>query len=101
MFFPHIAILKYLFVGYVGTMLINAIFPHLLATILLKRYAPGLITGILVNVPLNICIINYIVKSNMLSLGEVLVSVIIFALVLLLSLTTLFKVGDRLINWDK
>lgn len=43
---------KYLYLGFVLMMAMNAVFPHLAATILLKRYAPRLITGLMLNVPL-------------------------------------------------
>ena len=40
---------NYLYLGFIGMMGLNSIFPHFIATLLLKKYAPGLITGILLN----------------------------------------------------
>jgi hypothetical protein len=41
----------YVYHGYVLGMLLNVFFPHLLATLALQQYAPGIITGILINLP--------------------------------------------------
>jgi predicted neutral ceramidase superfamily lipid hydrolase len=48
---------KYLYLGFVSMMVLNTIFPHLVATIALRKYAPGLITGILLNFPIGIYLI--------------------------------------------
>ncbi len=96
MFFPKILFLKFLFVGYVGTMIINVFFPHFIATILLKRYAPGLITGMLINLPLNGLIIFSMHKDKIISLFEVIFSTMIVAIILLISLPLLFQIGRKL-----
>lgn len=56
--FPELEILKYIYFGFLGAMIINVFAPHLIATIVLKRYAPGLATGILLNLPINYIIIS-------------------------------------------
>ena len=42
----------WVFYGFVAMMMVNALFPHLLATIVLKRYCPGTATALLLNVPI-------------------------------------------------
>lgn len=101
MFFPHILVLKYFFIGYVGTMIINAFIPHLISAIALKRYAPGLVTGIFLNVPLNSLIIAYVIKSKMLGLYEVIFSTVVVAIVILALLSPLFKLGSKFIDYEK
>lgn len=101
MFFPQVLVLKYFFIGYVGTMIVNAFVPHLVSTIVLKRYAPGLVTGIFLNVPLNSLIIDYLVRSKIVNLYEVIFSTVVVAIVLLASLSPLFKLGSKFINYEK
>lgn len=101
MFFPQILVLKYFFIGYVGTMIINAFVPHLVSAVVLKRYAPGLVTGIFINVPLNSLIINYVIRNKVISLYEVVFSTLVVATLLLFSLSPLFKLGGKLINFGK
>jgi hypothetical protein len=43
----------YLVSGYALAMLLNVIFPHLLATLVMRRYAPGTATAILLNLPIS------------------------------------------------
>jgi len=38
---PESELAKWVFIGFLGSMIVNAIFPHLIATILMKQYAPG------------------------------------------------------------
>lgn len=42
----------YLTLGLALTMLLNIYFPHVGSAIALKRYAPGIVTGLLINLPL-------------------------------------------------
>jgi len=42
----------YIMAGYVLAMMINALMPHLLATLFARRYMPGTATGLLLNLPL-------------------------------------------------
>ncbi|MCB9454201.1 MAG: HXXEE domain-containing protein, partial [Anaerolineaceae bacterium] len=51
--FPTVALLKLIFFGFLGTMILNIFMPHLAATILLRRYAPGLLTGVFGLIPIN------------------------------------------------
>ena len=52
------SVFSYIYLGFIGMMGLNTILPHLAATILLKKYAPGLITALLLNLPLSIIIIS-------------------------------------------
>lgn len=44
-------IADYLVSGYALAMLVNVVFPHLAATVALRRYAPGTATAVLLNLP--------------------------------------------------
>ncbi len=58
--FPRYNFPKILYLSFVAMMVLNVVFPHLLATILTKKYAPGLASGLLINLPLGL----YVVIKN-------------------------------------
>ncbi len=91
-------IFNYLYLGFVGMMGVNSIFPHLLSTILLRRYAPGLITAVFLNLPLSLVLILVYLRKGIDPIYLVL-SVISLSGVILFSLKYLFKLGERLINF--
>ena len=43
------SIVNYMYLGFLGMMVINSIFPYLVSTIVLKKYSPGIITGLFLN----------------------------------------------------
>ena len=88
---------KYIYLGFILIMIVNVFFPHLIATIVLKKYAPGLITGLLLNAPLGIYIL--IKKINDLNeLIYVIIALVILAVVFLLLINQLFKLGKYLFD---
>ncbi len=88
---------KYVYLGFVLVMIVNVFFPHLVATIVLKKYAPGLITGLLLNAPLGI----YILLKKISDLNEfvfVIIAGILLAAFFLLSIKLLFTLGKKLFD---
>ena len=47
----------YLVCGYGLAMAANAVVPHLVATVALRRYAPGTATGLLLNLPIGVALV--------------------------------------------
>lgn len=92
-----ITTIGYIYTGFVVMMCLNSIFPHLLATIALKKYAPGTITGLLLNLPIGLVIIIKNVENGIIIYKLVIVTIIILILTLAL-LRLLFKLGKRLIE---
>jgi hypothetical protein len=91
-------ITNYLYLGFIGMMGLNSVFPHLVATLILKKYAPGLITGILLNLPIScILIIHYIEKG--INVYYLVLSILIVTGVILFSLKYLFRLGEKLIKY--
>ena len=84
-------IMNSLYLGYVGMMVLNAIFPHLVATIVLRRYAPGLITAITLNVPIG----SYILYESMKELEfiNIIISTVLISVIIVVSLPVLFKLS--------
>ena len=92
------SVFSYIYLGFVGMMGLNTILPHLAATILLKKYAPGLITALLLNLPLSIIIIaRYIVAG--INVYFLIIAILTFTVITISLLKPLFKLGDKLIRF--
>lgn len=87
---------KWIFIGFLGSMIVNAIFPHLIATVLMKKYAPGLLTGLLLNIPINSVIIYQMFSKNLIVWKELMVSTMAVGIILLSLIPLLFKVGSKI-----
>ncbi len=48
----------YLLAGYALAMLLNVLFPHVLATLVMRRYAPGTVTALLLNLPATVLLLH-------------------------------------------
>lgn len=97
LFGQSIELVRYVFLGFVLMMSLNSIFPHLLATIVLKRYAPGTLTGLLLNLPVGITIIINNLELGI-QLASVFISGVIVTVLTVASLRALFKLGRKLID---
>lgn len=83
----------FIITGFSGMLLLNVFFPHLLAVIFFRKYAPGVITGLLVNLPLTITILLSIKGSEILSQKEMIFSVIAGALIGIVLAFIFLKIG--------
>lgn len=92
------SILSYAYLGFVGMMGLNTFLPHLAATIILKKYAPGLITALLLNLPISIIIIIRYIDAGV-NIYYLVIAVLIFSGIVLALLKPLFKLGDKLIRY--
>ena len=93
---PHSELAKWIITGFLGSMIVNAIFPHLLATLVMKKYAPGMITGLLLNIPVNSFILSRMHAENIISTWELVLSTAIVGGFILSLIPLLFKVGRKL-----
>jgi hypothetical protein len=89
---------NYLYLGFIGMMGLNSIFPHLVATLILKKYAPGLLTGILLNLPISCFIVIYYIQKGV-NIYYLILSIGIVTAFVLFSLKYLFKLGDKLVQY--
>ena len=78
-------------------MVANAAFPHLLATIALKRYAPGTITGLALNAPFGLAVLWKLFNDG-LRIEYMLISIALVGKTILASLNLFFKIGRKLIG---
>jgi hypothetical protein len=88
---------KYAYLGFILMMVANVIFPHLIATLVLKRYAPGTITGILLNAPIGIYLLARGINGTD-ELVFVIISGVIMAAIILLLIKQLFNAGKYLFD---
>ena len=89
---------KYIYLGFVLMMCFNALFPHLIGTIILKKYSPGTLTGLLLNLPIGLYLIFRDEGIGFLDYRLYLFFVPVTALTLLI-LKPLFRMGDRLLGY--
>lgn len=83
--------------GFVGMMVANAIMPHLAATLLLRRYAPGLGTGLLFNLPLGLWLLSDRLDptaAQPTTASQLLLATFIVSLITLVLLKPLFRLGE-------
>lgn len=93
---PSSTLARWILVGFLGSMIVNAVFPHLMATIIMKKYAPGLITGIMLNIPINTTIIFRMIKNQQLTYTELVLCTTVIGIILLTMIPILFKIGKKI-----
>ena len=90
-------IVKYLYLGFLLMMAFNSIFPHLIATIALRRYAPGTLTGLFLNLPIGLYIV-FMLYGETLVPYKLLLGFAVITSLILGSLKPLFRMGRKLID---
>jgi len=92
------AISKYIYFGFVMMMSMNAIFPHLLSSVILKTYSPGTITGCFLLLPIGFYII--FVKNGIFIFDQkFLLGFASVSIFMILILKPLFKIGKKIISY--
>lgn len=90
-------IVKYIYLGFVLMMSLNAIFPHFIASIVLKKYSPGTITGCLLNLPIGLYIV-FIKHQEHITNVKLLLSFILTTVIIVSLLKPLFFIGKKIIK---
>lgn len=83
----------YLTMGYVAAMIGNVFVPHLLATAVTGQYAPGLATGLAINVPVGLYLIGRALREGQITPSRFAVTSPAVVLFLIGLLPPLFAVG--------
>ncbi len=92
---PH-SLPAYLLFGYVFAMAANALFPHLVVSIAMRKYMPGTATGVLLNLPIGSALLYHAVAEDWVSLGTLAWAAPAVAAALVLAIPVLLGVGRRL-----
>jgi len=94
------SLVNYSYLGFVGMMGLNTIFPHLAATIVTKKYTPGLLTGLFINLPLSV-ILLWLHLMQGIRIDYLLLSILAVSGLVFLSLRHLFRIGGALSDFLK
>jgi len=85
----------YLYCSYICAMFLN-VFTHLLAAIVTKRYAPGLATALLLNLPVTAFLLWLAIRNNYVAKPTIIIVAVLFTIVLAGSLPLLFALGRKI-----
>jgi hypothetical protein len=87
----------YLITGYALAMLLNVLFPHIIATFALKKYAPGLITALLLNLPSASALLYFAVIEGYIDLNKFFYSGPLVTITILGLIPIIFAFGKRIL----
>lgn len=87
------SILSNIFYGYCMSMLLNAIFPHTIYSLITRSYMPGLISGLLLNVPVSGFTIYSAFNNNIIKRWNFYLYSILVSVGLIVSIPMLFAIG--------
>lgn len=85
----------YLMAGYVLAMVLNVFMPHVLATVFMRRYMPGTITALVLNLPLGLLYLSRSLSENRIELHVLYWSGPVVVLGILASIPFLFHLGRK------
>ena len=88
---------RYAYLGFVAMMVLNTVFPHMAAYIALRKYAPGLVTGVLLNFPLGLIILIDNIHEGV-GLPGLAVATVLVTITVLLLIKLLFRVGRTIFS---
>lgn len=97
-FYPDNSLFKYAYFGYVAAMMINVIFPHALSTIIERRYSPGLMTGLLLILPIHSLLIVRGLHNHIISVSGLIIGSLIMSIAMILLIPVMFKLSARLLQ---
>ena len=93
--FPPAGLAAYLMAGYVLAMVLNVFVPHVLATVVTRKYMPGTATALIFNLPLGVFYLTRALAEQQVSLPTFYWAGPVVVLALLALLPGLFAVGRR------
>ncbi len=88
---------KFLMSGALVMILFNVLMPHLLASVLTLNYAPGVASGVLLNAPVTLYLLNRGVKEGLYKVKNLVLAGICFALAAFPLLKLLFVIGRLMV----
>lgn len=96
--FPDSWFWTHFFHGFLGAMILNTFMPHLASTIVLRKYSPGLISGLFLLLPINSVILYQSVTFGIIQIVDLFLSIIIVSAFLLTLLPFLFRISKFVIR---
>lgn len=89
----------YVLLGFQTAMLLNAFIPHLAATLWFRMYAPGVVTGTLVNVPFGVYLIRRAFAENQVELNAFVIASVVAVLTMIVLAALSLQVGKWIENF--
>jgi hypothetical protein len=89
---------RYLLGGALVMIIFNVIMPHLIATIALGRYTPGLLSGFLLNIPIDLYLLRRGLREEIFTPRILLLGAVGFALITVPLLLGLFVLGRAVLQ---
>ena len=82
-------------------MLVNAIVPHLAATLWYRLYSPGVLTGVVLQIPFSIYLFYRVMEDQLLSVGLLVLAFVLAPILMPISAWLALKISQRLIRlWN-
>ncbi|MFV0529922.1 MAG: HXXEE domain-containing protein [Flavobacteriales bacterium] len=82
--------------GFSGMMLLNVFLPHLFATMFLRKYAPGVISGLLINLPLTTWILISLRNFRILTIEQLIISILSGGIIGVFLAFIFLKIGEQI-----
>ena len=89
---------SYLLTGYALGMLVNVVFPHMLVSVALRRYMPGLATALLLNLPITIFLLRSAFVEGYVRFPMFVYFGVAVCIFLVGSIPLLFRVGEKVMG---
>lgn len=86
----------YLLAGYALAMLLNVFFPHVIATAVMRRYAPGTFTALLLNLPVTLLLLQKGLQNGYVHIQRLVWVGPLMIVGILAAIPVLFAIGRRL-----
>lgn len=86
----------YLLAGYGLAMLLNVFLPHVVATLVMRRYAPGTLTALLLNLPVTLLLLHQGLREGYVHFQRLAWAGPLVVVGILAAIPLLFAVGRRL-----
>jgi hypothetical protein len=82
--------------GYAGAMLLNVLFPHVLASVFERGYTPGVVTALLCNLPVDAYLLRRALRQRLATPRALALAVAVVAATLVVAIPLLFAAGRLL-----
>jgi len=84
----------YLLAAYAVGQAVNVVFPHAIATVATRTYAPGLLTGLFLVLPSATALVAHSLSEGQLRFGRLAVVTVAFSALVIASIPLLFRLGS-------
>lgn len=79
-------------------MLVNAIIPHLVASLWYRLYSPGVLTGVLLQIPFSIYLFQRVMEDHLLNAGLMVLAFVLAPILMPVAAWLALKISKRLIG---